>query len=310
MQSRPRRHKKQFARRRRRTTPTTSVLDDDDDDDDAKKAEQVGVTLVVFANARENSCLKYPKSLPDYKSDDSTKKADDFVPWKDVWEHVGRRLRWSNDAFETIVLDCADEDEMSSERAMEACSKATCFIACDVGENADVATHMSRLTAPIPTGVVVGTSSETLRAHEKLQFMPMNAKKENQFDIFEMPFETRREKDKKKFFTNEDVIREEESFGFTVHEFSVDRCVQVPGITVPEVAINQEINIGNVWCIAYNCGSKLLDCYKNPRCRKSLDCVDACGMNDQVCTYVRAIARTKIENLNIWPGACCIRTIV
>ena len=151
VQSRPRRHKKQFARRRRRTTPTTSVLDDDDDDDDAKKAEQVGVTLVVFANARENSCLKYPKSLPDYKSDDSTKKADDFVPWKDVWEHVGRRLRWSNARFETIVLDCADEDEMSSERAMEACSKATCFIACDVGENADVATHMSRLTAPIPT---------------------------------------------------------------------------------------------------------------------------------------------------------------
>ena len=40
---------------------------------------------------------------------------------------------------------------------------------------------------------------EMLRDAEKLQFMPMNAKKENQFDIFEMPFETRREKDKKKF---------------------------------------------------------------------------------------------------------------
>ncbi len=299
VQSCPRRHKKQFARRRRRTTTTTSVLDDDDDDDDAKKAEQVGVTLVVFANARENSCLKYPKSLPDYKSDDSTKKADDFVPWKDVWEHVGRRLRWSNARFETIVLDCADEDEMSSERAMEACSKATCFIACDVGENADVATHMSRLTAPIPTGVVVGTSSETLRDAEKLQFMPMNAKKENQFDIFEMPFETRREKDKKKFLQMKTLFERKNHLDLLFMSLVLIDACEVPGITVPEVAINQEINIGNVWCIAYNCGSKLLDCYKNPRCRKSLDCVDACGMNDQVCTYtcIRSYQNREFEYL-------------
>ena len=269
-----------------------------------KKAEEeaalaknnVGVTLVVFANARENSCLKYPKSLPKYSD---SKKADNFVQWKDVWEHVGRRLRWSNDAFETIVLDCADEDEMSSERAIESCSKATCFIACDVGENADVATHMSRLTAPIPTGVVVGTSSETLRDAEKLQFMPMNAKKENQFDIFEMPFETRREKDKKKFLQMKTLFERKNHLDLLFMSLVLIDACEVPGIIVPEVAINQEINSGNVWCIAYNCGSKLLDCYKNPRCRKSLDCVDACGMNDQVCTYtcIRSYQNREFEYL-------------
>ena len=270
-----------------------------------KKAEEeeaalaknnVGVTLVVFANARENSCLKYPKSLPKYSD---SKKADNFVQWKDVWEHVGRRLRWSNDAFETIVLDCADEDEMSSERAIEACSKATCFIACDVGENADVATNMSRLTTPIPTGVVVGKSSETLRDAEKLQFMPMNAKKENQFDIFEMPFETRREKDKKKFLQMKTLFERKNHLDLLFMSLVLIDACEVPGIVVPEVAINQEINIGNVWCIAYNCGSKLLDCYKNPRCRKSLDCVDACGMNDQVCTYtcIRSYQNREFEYL-------------
>ena len=141
--------------------------------------------------------------------------------------------------------------------------------------------------------------------------MPMNAKKENQFDIFEMPFETRREKDKKKFLQMKTLFERKNHLDLLFMSLVLIDACEVSGLSVPEVAINQEINIGNVWCIAYNCGSKLLDCYKNPRCRKSLDCVDACGMNDQVCTYTcdRPVCQ-KSRNLNIWPGACCIRTIV
>ena len=147
--------------------------------------------------------------------------------------------------------------------------------------------------------MVVGTSSETLRDAEKLQFMPMNAKKENQFDIFEMPFETRREKDKKKFLQMKTLFERKNHLDLLFMSLVLIDACEVPGITVPEVAINQEINIGNVWCIAYNCGSKLLDCYKNPRCRKSLDCVDACGMNDQVCTYtcIRSYQNREFEYL-------------
>ena len=51
------------------------------------------------------------------------------------------------------------------------------------------------------------------------------------------------------------------------------------------VDINQDLNVGNVWCIAKNCNKQLFQCYQNDRCVKSLDCIDACGLNDQVCTY-------------------------
>ena len=48
--------------------------------------------------------------------------------------------------------------------------------------------------------------------------------------------------------------------------------------------INQDLNVGNVWCIAKNCNKQLLACYQNDRCWLSLDCIDGCGLNDQVCT--------------------------
>ena len=132
---------------------------------------------------------------------------------------------------------------------------------------------------------------------QKLQFMPMHDAGHN--DFFELPFETRREKDKKKFLQMKTLFDRKNHLDLLFMSLVLIDACEVPGIVVPEVAINQEINIGNVWCIASNCGSKLLDCYKNPQCRKSLDCVDACGMNDQVCTYtcIRSYQNREFEYL-------------
>jgi len=280
-------------------SPSVVVVDDDETSTSSSSSSAGGapkVTLVVFANAREDSHLKYPKSLPEYSE---SKRASELVSWGEVWQHMRRRLEWSNGAFETVIIDCASETDMSSERAKNACSRATAFIACEVGESLDVATKISQLTATIPTGVVVGKSSEMLKDLQKLQFMPMHAKTENEFDFFEMPFETRREKDKKKFLQMKTLFDRHNHLDLLFMSLVLIDACEVPGVVVPEVAINQEINIGNVWCIASNCGSKLLDCYKNPQCRKSLDCVDACGMNDQVCTYtcIRSYQNREFEYL-------------
>ena len=75
--------------------------------------------------------------------------------------------------------------------------------------------------------------------------------------------------------------------------------VDASGARVPAVDINQDITLGNVWCIASNCNKQLMACYQNPRCRQSLDCVDACGLNDQVCTYtcIRSYQNPEFERL-------------
>ena len=257
-----------------------------------EETEERRVVLVVFTNFNENSYLKYPKSLPRYSED---KKPAGEVSWKEVWEHMRLRLKWSNETFETVLVDCADAETVS--KAKEACSKATAFIACEVGESESIAETIRELTVTVPTGVVCGKSSATLRDLQKLQFMPMRDAGHN--DFFEMPFETRREKDKKKFLQMKTLFDRKNHLDLLFMSLVLIDACEVPGIVVPEVAINQEINIGNVWCIASNCGSKLLDCYKNPQCRKSLDCVDACGMNDQVCTYtcIRSYQNREFEYL-------------
>ena len=257
-----------------------------------EETEERRVVVVVFTNFNENSYLKYPKSLPRYSED---KKPAGEVSWKEVWEHMRLRLKWSNETFETVLVDCADAETVS--KAKEACSKATAFIACEVGESESIAETIRELTVTVPTGVVCGKSSATLRDLQKLQFMPMRDAGHN--DFFEMPFETRREKDKKKFLQMKTLFDRKNHLDLLFMSLVLIDACEVPGIVVPEVAINQEINIGNVWCIASNCGSKLLDCYKNPQCRKSLDCVDACGMNDQVCTYtcIRSYQNREFEYL-------------
>jgi hypothetical protein len=34
-----------------------------------------------------------------------------------------------------------------------------------------------------------------------------------------------------------------------------------------------------------NCGDEMVNCFKNPTCRKALDCLNKCRGNDQVCAY-------------------------
>ena len=274
--------------------PSPSVISPESSPTSLKmmKEEEDKVVVVVFTNFSTKSHLKYPRSLPEYSED---KKPSGEVSWKEVWEHMRLRLQWSNETFETILVDCADTETVS--KAKEACSKATAFIACEVGESEIIAEKIRELTVTVPTGVVCGKSSATLRDLQKLQFMPMHDAGHN--DFFEMPFETRREKDKKKFLQMKTLFDRKNHLDLLFMSLVLIDACEVPGIVVPEVAINQEINIGNVWCIASNCGSKLLDCYKNPQCRKSLDCVDACGMNDQVCTYtcIRSYQNREFEYL-------------
>ncbi|KAL6758833.1 hypothetical protein V8C86DRAFT_2586299, partial [Haematococcus lacustris] len=38
-------------------------------------------------------------------------------------------------------------------------------------------------------------------------------------------------------------------------------------------------------CMVRNCGRQILGCVTNPTCKAGLDCLQACGFNDQVCQY-------------------------
>ena len=90
-----------------------------------EEKEEGPVVVVVFTNFNETSYLKYPKSLPEYSED---KKPSGEVSWKEVWEHMRLRLKWSNWTFETLLVDGAETETVS--KAKDLFSKATAFIAC------------------------------------------------------------------------------------------------------------------------------------------------------------------------------------
>ena len=39
------------------------------------------------------------------------------------------------------------------------------------------------------------------------------------------------------------------------------------------------------YCMLGNCSKEVLDCVRDPTCKAALDCLQECGLNDQVCSY-------------------------
>lgn len=56
-------------------------------------------------------------------------------------------------------------------------------------------------------------------------------------------------------------------------------------ITDLEEMSDLDPNFESLKCIGKNCGKQVLNCLLDPECRKALDCLNSCGINDQVCSY-------------------------
>lgn len=58
---------------------------------------------------------------------------------------------------------------------------------------------------------------------------------------------------------------------------------------VPAVANDarrSDAGLDAVICMVGNCLKEIGDCFKDPTCRKALDCLNGCAFNDQVCSYL------------------------
>lgn len=67
-------------------------------------------------------------------------------------------------------------------------------------------------------------------------------------------------------------------------QFTIDQFIT----ELPEMA-DLEPDFAAIQCVGKNCRNEVIQCLLDPECRKALDCINACGINDQVCSY-RCIA--------------------
>ncbi len=54
---------------------------------------------------------------------------------------------------------------------------------------------------------------------------------------------------------------------------------------VTTLTVNRRTTPANIACMLRNCGSEVVACVTDEQCKAALDCLEACGLNDQVCSY-------------------------
>lgn len=62
--------------------------------------------------------------------------------------------------------------------------------------------------------------------------------------------------------------------------FSLDSFTQVKSLSV-----NKKTTLSNLFCMVKNCSPQIYACVSDPQCKAALDCLESCGLNDQVCSY-------------------------
>ena len=228
------------------------------------------VKLVSIVPGQERtSFLPFPPGLPEAYSISNGPGPD----WMEVMRHMALRLTWVDPGFAMDVF--AHDAPMDQIRASAA--DADVFVTIGIKDET-LGAELAEVLSVVPTGAALGCCS-TLDDQSRVVFQPATNLRAMEAQL--IPWGQ----------AAKDLRLMEQVIGLFERKNHLDLLflhlllIDASGTRVPAVDINQDLNIGNVWCIAKNCNKQLAACYQNDRCKLSLDCIDACGLNDQVCTY-------------------------
>jgi len=238
---------------------------------------KVKVVAVVPATAR--SFLPYPPGLPI----DMGAGPD----WMEVMQHMALRLTWADPGFALDVIP----DDAPIERIRAAAMDADVFVVMGV-QDPVVGKQIADALAGVPTGAALGCCS-ALDGQSRIVYQPITELRAMEAKL--VPW-GQASKDLRLMDQVTALYKRENHLDLLfLHLLLIDAS----GTRVPAVDINQDLNIGNVFCIAKNCNKQLMACYGNALCPQLLDCIDACGLNDQVCTYtcIRSFQNPEFQGL-------------
>lgn len=250
----------------------------------SSSSDDPACTVVVFAPVDEDSFMHYPPELVERGRFE--RRAPSYG---EVFEQMGRRVGWSDADGKTLGLKVVSTTASEAEMIDNA-KKADVVIAIGV-QDEETASRVRRAAATCAT--MCGLDSPPLEADERICF---NATSDLRTILAKLTPWSQAAKDVRLMDQAKELYERKNHLDTLV---MILLLVDASGFRVPAMDINQDITLGNVWCIASNCNKQLLACYKNPQCKKSLDCVDACGLTDQVCTYtcIRSYQNDEFEKL-------------
>ena len=232
------------------------------------------VALVVPADAP--SPFRAPPSLPRYTphGGGDERVAGEPAAWLTVAKQTAQRLEWAEPG-RVDVFAVASDDEALFDRLADADVVVT--LGSDALEEAE-AKLVGDAAALAPTLIVLGAESGELPSRQKLNYSPSSALEQGWLNPF-----GRAAKDVallrqvQNLYSNSDVL----DLQFALALLASDAL----GTRLPSVAAADKIDLPGYVCLARNCRKQVVDCVRDDMCKTALDCLDECGMNDQVCSY-------------------------
>lgn len=204
-----------------------------------------------------------------------------YALWEDALRHLGRRTRWSEPSVEVSVFTLGSEDSSWLPEPIEPFAKA----AADADMVLFVGVHdlrsarfLIRNTSHIPTCLAFKSCSE-LERQSRLLFQPQSALLDQA--LRRVPF-SNASKDAKLLQEAHELYSRKTPNDFVYMLLRMlDKCVT----PLESVAESDVSSLSVASCCLRNCWKASAQCALDENCRKAFQCLDNCGLNDQVCSY-------------------------
>lgn len=228
------------------------------------------VRLAAIIPQNGNGYVKYTPFIK--------KPTKEKVSWEEVMNHIGNKLLHEGSDESLTVLTVNQVDEINV-------LKTDILLLIGLDENPSNFKNVSEYAK----AVVVFNCSKDLYSIERYgDFIPSS-----QSDICSKVYETwdnfvknPRAQHRKMYDISQELWQrntpDDWKFLFltlidTFSDFSIK--------SVKSVTSTENTQLSQFDCMLKNCKDELINCFKDPKCRAALDCLNKCRGNDQVCSY-------------------------
>ncbi|CAA6666241.1 unnamed protein product [Spirodela intermedia] len=197
------------------------------------------------------------------------------------------RLRWADESCEMLVYTDADRDDLRGELA-----RADILLMISVS-NQEAIDWVRANSAHIPNVISFESASPSLKNKLGGSFVSMDGKASLAQALFGTLKGERRDESPEVVKTLSDAWGRHNSDDI---RFCILVIINAYIRPVSSLKNLRAKGFSTLNCMIKNCGSEVLNCLLDPKCRKALQCLNGCSPTDQVCNY-RCIASYESPNL-------------
>jgi len=215
------------------------------------------------------SPFAYPKALRDVHPDNAS--------WAEVMGHMAQRLEWEDLGLHMDVFTDAHVAEEGGDAAFAAAAEqADLFLFIGI-QRPETAHGLAAATMGVPTGLALDCCDE-LQSASRLLYQPTLPLLKEASKL--LPWSAAN-KDAQLIATATELFQRGNPNDLLYMVLVLLNACVTPVASAAETPKD----LGVILCMVKNCRKEVVGCVQDPECKAALDCLESCGLNDQVCSY-------------------------